>query len=108
MSNTLYNSFISVVVSCDDHEQCLSISRLVTKLCDAWSLCEVRYDEHKVQKTKPVTNRKILIYQTGYSHNVIIFRESLNCILSHFIFIGKATMNCTMEPVQDGLNARLF
>lgn len=102
MSNIKYNSFISVVVKGVDHEDCRIISRLVTKLCDAWSFCDVRYNEHKSQKTKPVTMREIMIYQTGYSHNVIIFRESLNCILSHFLFVGKATMNCSMEPVQDG------
>lgn len=101
MSNVKYKSYISVEIDGTDHVDCLTISRLVTKLCDAWSFQGVRYDEYKSQKKKPVTRREIMIYQTGYAHDVIIFREALRCILSFQLFTNKVIIDCRTEPVLD-------
>lgn len=101
MYNGKYDSFISVVVSGNDDKDCLLLSRLITSLCKAWSFNGVRYNERKIPKKKPFTTREIMIYHTGYSHNVIIFRESLGCIVNNFLIKDRFSVYSTIEPARD-------
>ena len=86
MYNGTYDSVTEVIIKCDTHKQCLDIAQLVKKLCDAWGFVGVKYTEHKSARRGDVLCRDILIYLTGYGHEIIIFRESLKCVLSFFTF----------------------
>lgn len=89
MYNGKYETVIDLRIESEYHAECLEITKLAKKLCDSWACAGVRYSEHKSARKGDVLRRDLLIYQTAYAHETIIFRESLQCALLNFIFSGN-------------------
>lgn len=92
MYNGRYETLIDVIIKTESHELSLDISKKVKYLCNAWAGLEVSFTESKSANKGEVLNRSLMINQTGYSHNIIIFRESLNCILYFDAYMKRATI----------------
>lgn len=81
--NGKYDQCLEVIISANTHEQCLNVAKKITKLCEAWGF-QVRFDQYKSARKGDVLKRTFLIYQTAYSHDIIIFRESMSCLCHHY------------------------
>lgn len=88
--NGEYEQCLEVVISSKSHEVTLEAIKRVYYLCKAWS---VRYTEHKSARKGDVLKRDILIYQTDHAHNIIIFKESLECICFQLKRLPGITIN---------------
>jgi hypothetical protein len=75
--NGIYNQFFSVIISSDNHHDCLIMANRIKNLCKAWEFC-INIRECKSSRKGDVLKREIQIYQESYSHNIIIFGESLS------------------------------
>ncbi len=91
--NGQYETVIDIKIICKTHEECLSISKKIKKQCDAWSILGVDTRESKSAPKGDVLTRWFTIQQTDYAHNVIIFREAINCLTRHEIFEKTVTVN---------------
>lgn len=83
-----YETVIDIRIKSELHEQCLKITQLAKKLCESWRYAGIKFEVHKSARKGEVLRRDLLVCQTGYAHNIIIFRESLKCALYDFIFRG--------------------
>jgi hypothetical protein len=93
MYNGRYDRTIEVVLKTETHQLCLDLSKKVKSLCNAWVDQEVSFTERKSANKGDVLYRSIMIRQIGYGHSIIIFRESLECILSYQIFLKQVTIH---------------
>lgn len=93
MYNCRYETLIDVAIQTENHDLCLDISKKIKYLCNAWGELEVEYTERKSANKGDVLHRYFMITQIGYSHNIIIFKESLNCILYYDIYTKLVTLN---------------
>lgn len=104
MYNGKYRSVISVIIQGDSHKQCLEVAKLAKNLCNAWMFAGVRYDEHKSARKGDVLCRELLIYQTAYAHDIIIFEESLKCVLRIFCYRGIVKItNREVTPTENNI-----
>lgn len=79
--NGKYEAHSSVTITCATHDECRKIAKLVRKFCQAWVFEGLSFTERKSARKGDVLERYFSIKQVAYSHSVIIFRESLHCIL---------------------------
>jgi hypothetical protein len=76
MYNGKFRQCLEVLVECNTHDACLYLSNLIKKQCDAWVFC-VRYDEFKSARKGDVLKRTLMIYQTAYAGDIVIFKEAI-------------------------------
>jgi hypothetical protein len=91
--NGQYETVIDIKITCKTHEECLKITQIVRMQCKAWATRGVVTSETKSALKGDVLSRGIMISQTDYAHEVIIFREALQCLLSFFIFKNQVHLN---------------
>lgn len=78
-----FNQILEVIINSQDHDTCLAISKVIKKQCEAWYFC-VTFNESKSVRKGPVLSRDILIYQTAYASDIVIFKEAIRRICFHF------------------------
>ena len=78
---------LEVIITCTTHDECLKITNMIKKQCDAWYFC-VKYFERKSARSGPVLSRSVAIIQTAYSSDVLIFREAVRRICEHYRIHG--------------------
>lgn len=88
MYNGEFNQCLTVVISCKNHDTCLQLTNTIKKQCDAWYFC-VKYDETKSTRKGNVLQRTLMIYQTAYASDIIIFKEALRRICSYLSLHNK-------------------
>lgn len=88
-----YETVIDISIKGNSHKQCLVLAKLAKDLCNGWKFAGIKFDEHKSARKGEVLKRSLLVYQTGSAHDIIIFRESLKCALSEFIFRGTVDIS---------------
>lgn len=82
MYNGEFTQCLEVVISAENHEECLQKTNVIKKQCDAWYFC-VKYDESKSARKGPVLKRDLMIYQTAYAGDILIFKEAIRRICFH-------------------------
>ncbi|NTW32627.1 MAG: hypothetical protein HGB12_08395 [Bacteroidetes bacterium] len=102
MYNGKFNQCLSVVINCEDHKTCLDITNTIKKQCDAWYFC-VKYDESKSARKGPVLKRNLMIYQTAYAPDIVIFKEALRRVCNYFSLCHNAVTftELGVEPEND-------
>lgn len=102
MYNGEFKQCLSIVVSHDDHEACLRFFNVIKKQCDAWFF-NVEYNESKSARKGPVLSRTLMIYQTAYASDILIFKESLRLICFHLdlSYCDVKFDDMGVEPVND-------
>lgn len=100
--NGKYDQCIEVTVSADTHDFCLYVAKKIMKLCEAWEY-NVRFDQHKSARKGDVLRRTFMIYQTAYSHDIITFREAMNCICFHYGLHTGVSMNVRYTTPKEGI-----
>jgi hypothetical protein len=88
--NGQYTQCVEIIIEAGSHEFCNDIAKKIRYLCKAWP--NVYFTEHKSARKGDVLKRDLLIYQTDYSHSIIIFKESLHCITFHYNLFSKANV----------------
>lgn len=88
--NREFQQNLAIIVSSDNHETCLELTKPIKKQCEAWWFW-VEYNEYKSARKGPVLKREIMIKQKGYSDDIIIFKEAIRRICQHMdiFFNGK-------------------
>lgn len=79
MYNGEFRQTLEVIIKHDNHDACLQMATTIKKQCDAWFF-NVRYDEHKSARKGPILQRSLLIYQTAYAGDIVIFKEAIRRI----------------------------
>ncbi len=78
----------SWVISSPSHDSCLEVSKFIKKQCDAWAFI-VRCDEQKSARKGDVLKRTLMIYQTAYPGDILIFKEAIRRVCQHFQIYRK-------------------
>lgn len=81
--NGEFRQCLEVTVNTEDHDTCLRMFNVIKKQCDAWYF-NVKYDESKSARKGPVLTRYLMIYQTAYAGDIVVFKEAIRRICSHF------------------------
>lgn len=92
--NGKYYVRIGVNVKARDHKTCIDTYNMIKNLCKAWELLGIQTHESKTGRSGPILGRDIQIYFSAYAHDVITFRESLNCIVRQIKIFGKNVSVC--------------
>tara|TARA_R110000782_G_scaffold237188_1_gene323319 strand:- start:30041 stop:30361 length:321 start_codon:yes stop_codon:yes gene_type:complete len=101
MYNGKFKQVLSIVINGNDHEHTLNLSKIIKKQCEAWFF-NVEYKEHKSARKGKILNKEILISQTAYASDILIFKEAIRRICFHINdednvkFIDRGT-----EPLND-------
>ncbi|MCH8547162.1 MAG: hypothetical protein LAT54_10560 [Cryomorphaceae bacterium] len=82
--NGSYRQSISVIISCDNHQDCLQVAKIIKQQCDVWAFSNVRYKEHKSARKGDVLEREVMISQKAYADDIIIFKEAIRRICEHY------------------------
>jgi hypothetical protein len=107
--NGQYETVIDIKITCKTHEECLLISKKIKKQCEAWSILGVDYRESKSAPKGDVLTRWFTIQQTDYAHEIVIFREAINCLIGFDLFEKKVTLNVrSTTPVNIPLVTPIF
>jgi len=100
MYNGEFDQCLEISISSQNHDECLRILNTLKKQCDAWYF-NVRYNESKSALKGDVLERSLMIYQTAYASDILIFKEAIRRICFHLnlsdnnaIFFDRGT-----EPV---------
>ena len=103
MYNGEFNQCLQIVVNCDNHNECLRITNVIKKQCEAWSFC-VKYQESKSARKGDVLTRTLMIYQTAYAGDIVIFKEAIRRVCFHYSNYYNDCVEFTdrgTEPVND-------
>tara|TARA_R110002050_G_scaffold300209_1_gene468192 strand:+ start:286 stop:621 length:336 start_codon:yes stop_codon:yes gene_type:complete len=79
---------ISIIIKSDNHETCLQVAKSVKKQCEAWWF-NVDFTEHKSARKGDVLEREIMIVQTAYSSDIVLFKESIRRVAYHLDYLGN-------------------
>jgi hypothetical protein len=80
--NGEFTQCLEITVTHEDHDACLYFFNLLKKQCDAWAF-NVKYQESKSARKGPVLARTLMIYQTAYAGDILIFKEAIRRICYH-------------------------
>ena len=80
--NGKFDQCLNVIISANDHHDCLFASKYIKKQCEAWEF-NVNFTEHKSARKGPVLKREIMINQTAYASDILIFKETVRRICFH-------------------------
>jgi hypothetical protein len=94
MYNGKFNQCLEVTITAENHRTCLDITNVIRKQCDAWFFC-VTYNEHKSARKGPVLKRTLMIYQTAYASDIVIFKEAVSRICSYFSIFHNGAVKFT-------------
>lgn len=83
MYNGEFRQCLEVTVSSENHKLCLDTTNTIKKQCEAWWF-NVEYKEFKSARKGPVNSRTLMIYQTAYAGDILIFKEAVRRICNHF------------------------
>ena len=102
MYNGQFRQCLSITISYKDHAQCLQITNTIKKQCEAWYFC-VKYNEYKSARKGPVLKRELMIYQTAYAGDIIIFKEAVRRVYDYFAIFHDAVkfVDRGTEPEND-------
>lgn len=92
MYNGRYETLFDVIINGETHDECLQMASVVKLQCKAWQSHDVRLKEHRSARKGDVLKRSLMIYQTAHAHEIIIFREAVQCLMSFPIFLGKVVV----------------
>lgn len=92
--NGKYHVQIGVNVKASEHKACIDTYNMIKNLCKAWSLLGIQTHESKTGRSAPILSRDIQIYFSAYAHDVITFKESLNCIVRLIKIFRKNVSVC--------------
>lgn len=81
--NGEFRQCLEIIIKADNHDTCLKVSKFIKNQCDAWAF-NVRYEEHKSARKGPVLERNLMIYQTAYAGDILIFKEAIRRICRYF------------------------
>ncbi len=103
MYNGQFNQVLGISIECKEHRECLAISNTLKKQCEAWFFC-VHYTESKSARKGNVLTRTLMIYQTSYASDIVIFKEAVRRICFHFSLSDLNQVVFTdmgSEPIND-------
>lgn len=103
MYNGQFKQVLGISIECEEHSECLAISNTLKKQCDAWYFC-VHYTESKSARKGDVLTRTLMIYQTAYASDIVIFKEAIRRICFHLNLSEVNQVVLTdigSEPVND-------
>lgn len=103
MYNGQFKQCLSVSVDSKTHEMCLYLTNIIKKQCDAWYFC-VKYNEYKSARKGSVLKRNIMIYQTAYAGDILIFKEAIRRVSFHLSMTYKDSVkfeDIGTEPEND-------
>lgn len=102
MYNGKFKQCLNIEIESDSHEGCLIIAKSIKKQCDAWYF-NVEYRESKGSRKGPVLSRSIMIYQTAYAGDIVIFKEAVRRICFYYSTYGQKVefIDRGSEPIND-------
>ncbi len=83
MYNGEFYQCLEVTISCETHADCLRTTNSLKKLCEAWYF-NVKFNEYKSARKGEVLTRTLMIYQTAYAGDIVIFKECVRRICEYF------------------------
>ena len=89
MYNGEFNQCLELTISCETHKECLDTTNSFKSLCHAWSF-SVKFTEYKSVRKGDVLSRTLMIYQTAYAGDIVIFKECVRRISEHFKIFHKS------------------
>ena len=98
--NGMYRLWVSVVIDAPRHDVCNSIAKQFRDLAHAWN---VSFSEYKSARKGPVLKREIQFVMDDFSHNIIIFSESVNCIVNKLLTYksDRATVRMRVSAIPE-------
>jgi len=89
MYNGEFIQVLDISVSCKHHDDCLRLTNIIKKQCDAW-VFNVSYQEGKSARKGDVLTRTLTIRQKAHAGDIVIFKEALSRVCEQLNILTKS------------------
>lgn len=96
----VFKQCIEVIIQTPFHRGTLELSKSIKSACTAWNCQEIKtgfieVKEYKSARKGDVLNRDLMLYHTGYLHDLLAFQQFIGLLCTHN---GLAFVVRRLEP----------